>query len=38
MKEYQKAAVFCQKALEAEPEFEWVKNTLYPQTLKKINS
>jgi len=34
MKEYQKAAAFA-KALEAEPEFEWVRNTLYPQTLKK---
>jgi len=34
LEEYQKAAEFCQKTLQAEPGFEWVKNTLYPQTLK----
>jgi tetratricopeptide (TPR) repeat protein len=37
LKEYQEAAAFCRKALEVEPQFEWVRNTLYPKILKKIN-
>ena len=35
-KEYPKAKRYCEKALALEPNFAWVKNELYPQTLEKI--
>lgn len=32
---YGKAKHYCIKTLEIEPNFDWVKNVLYPKTLKK---
>ncbi|MBN2635784.1 MAG: tetratricopeptide repeat protein [Prolixibacteraceae bacterium] len=32
--QYEKAKIFYEKALKAEPRFLWVKNELYPQLLK----
>jgi tetratricopeptide (TPR) repeat protein len=37
IEDYQKASEFYKKILQIEPGFMWVKNTLYPETLKKIN-
>lgn len=34
--QYELAKTYCIQALEVEPEFEWVKNSLYPQVLKKL--
>ncbi len=34
--QYSIAAYYCEKALVKEPSFDWVKNELYPQTLKKL--
>ncbi len=34
--DYLKAKRYCEKALALEPNFAWVKNELYPQTLEKI--
>lgn len=33
---YDTAAKYCIKTLKAEPDFDWVKNQLYPQVKKKI--
>ena len=35
-KDYSNAKRYCEKALTLEPDFAWVKNELYPQTLEKI--
>ena len=35
--EFNMAKQYCEKALSIEPSFDWVKNTLYPQTLKELN-
>jgi tetratricopeptide (TPR) repeat protein len=34
--QYSIAAHYCEKALALEPSFDWVKNILYPQTLKEL--
>lgn len=34
--QYEQARTYCLKALGVEPEFDWVKNQLYPQILKKL--
>jgi len=36
MKNYQKALTIYEKILKIEPEFSWVKNTLYPELKKKM--
>jgi len=36
IKEYDKAKLFYQKALDKEPNFLWVKNELMPELLKKM--
>lgn len=36
IEEYELAKNYCLKTLAIEPEFEWVKNELYPEILKKI--
>ncbi len=33
--EYEKAKMYCIKTLEIESQFDWIKNDLYPKTLKK---
>lgn len=38
LKDYQKAIQIYKKALEFEPEFQWVKTELYPNILNKIQS
>lgn len=35
IKEYEKARKYCIKALKIEPQFDWVKNVLYPKILKE---
>lgn len=35
-KDYPNAKRYCEKALALEPNFAWVKNELYPQTLEKM--
>ena len=35
---YGKAKQYCIKTLEIEPNFDWVKNVLYPKTLKKLEN
>lgn len=35
--EYQKAQIYCIKALKIEPQFDWIKNVLYPRILEKIS-
>lgn len=37
-KQYKKAQEYCVKTLSIEPEFDWVKNKLYPQVLKGLKS
>lgn len=37
-KQYIKAQDYCEKTLSIEPEFDWVKNKLYPQVLKGLKS
>lgn len=34
--DYESARKYCVRTLAAEPEFDWVKNQLYPQVLKKL--
>lgn len=34
---YHNAETYCKKALAVEPGFDWVKNNLYPEVLKKIS-
>lgn len=36
--QYEIARKYCDKALKVEPEFDWVKNQLYPKVLKKLNN
>lgn len=36
--QYEMAKKYCIIALAIEPEFDWVKNQLYPKTLKKLNN
>lgn len=36
LEQYDKAKEYCVKTLEIEPNFDWVKNELYPQILKKL--
>lgn len=36
-KKYGEAKKYCIKTLAIEPEFEWVKNDIYPKILKKCN-
>ena len=38
LKQYETARKYCLKALSFEPGFVWVKQTLYPQVLKKLSS
>ncbi len=37
LEEFHAARDYCQKTLTVEPRFDWVRNQLYPQVLKKIN-
>ena len=34
--QFEKAKYYCEKALNTEPNFDWVKNKLYPLVLKQI--
>ena len=36
LEQYDMAKKYCIKTLSIEPEFDWIKNNLYPQILKKI--
>ncbi len=36
--QYKMAAQYCLKALTVEPDFDWVKNEIYPKILKQINN
>jgi tetratricopeptide (TPR) repeat protein len=36
-KQYELAKKYCLKTLAIEPEFDWVKNQIYPKILKKLN-
>lgn len=36
-KQYSKAKLYYEKILKTEPEYQWVKNELYPSFLKKLN-
>jgi tetratricopeptide (TPR) repeat protein len=35
LEQYEKAKYYCVKTLSVEPNFDWVKNKLYPQVLKQ---
>ncbi len=37
IEDYEKAEDYCQKTLAIEPEFDWVKNQLYPKIKKALN-
>jgi len=37
LEQYEMAMTYSLKALQVEPEFDWIKNTLHPQLLKKIS-